>query len=177
MQNFDPFIDWEAIDDEIAAELNKAVKNHRRAVDAFARMKRGDEDFAKAAQVVLKTYVKMGRTAQGIINHLWTVPVMVHVAGERKWETNPDDEDVQGLLQRCARCGSILHLFHEGMMVLDPETGPRAMTEDDLPWYTPGDVIAKSDQGGNVSMYLIENGRELEKHEHECVALNELFDL
>jgi len=52
MQNFDPFIDWEAIDDEIAADLNKAVKNYRRAQLGFAKMKRGDEDFAKAADRV-----------------------------------------------------------------------------------------------------------------------------
>jgi hypothetical protein len=175
MQNFDPFLDWNAIDDEIAAELNKALKNYRRAMEAFAKMKRGDEDFARAAQVFLKTQLRLQRMASGVINHIYTVPVMVHVAGEKKVETNPDNEDQTGVLQRCARCGSILNLWREGMMMLDPEEGPREVCEEDLPWFEPGTVIAKAENNGSISLYPIEGDRELEKHERECVALNELF--
>jgi len=175
MQNFDPFIDWEAIDDEIAADLNKAVKNYRRAQLGFAKMKRGDEDFAKAAQVFLKSQLHLTRLANSVINHIYTVPVMVHIAGERKTEVNPDDESSEGILQRCARCGSILHLFRDGLMVLDPETGPREMQEEDLPWFDPGALVAKAETETGVQMYVLDDKHELKKHERECVALNELF--
>lgn len=171
--DFDPFLDWEAIDDEIAADFNKAIKQYRRATEAFAKMKRGDEDFAQAARTVLKCQMKVTRLSQGILSHIYTLPVMVHVAGERKNETNPDDPMQEGTLQRCSRCGSVLHFWHEGIIALTDQ-GPRPLTEEDVPWFEKGEIVAKGETQGGVSMYVIDPPRDLEKHERECVSLSDL---
>ena len=177
MQNFDPFLDWEAIDEEIASDINKHVKRHRRLMEQFALMKRGDPGFVEAARELMQQQHKTTTLMGQVMHHIYTVPAMVHIAGERKWEDNLDDNTEQGLIQRCARCGSPLGFFSEGMMVIDEDSGqPRPLVEEDVPWFTVGETIGKIDRDEGMTMYAIE-GRELFKHERECVALNDLMGL
>ncbi len=76
--NFDPFIDYELLDQASADELHLAAKEHRDAVDDFV----ADEHASiHKAKLVLQKVDAVDKTATKILTDLWTVPVMVHVAG------------------------------------------------------------------------------------------------
>jgi hypothetical protein len=170
MQNFDPYFDWSELSDDMASDLHAHYLRHRRALDAFLDRKTPDRELAKE---VMDSHEELSRTAEVIKMALWTEPVMVHVAGERKMETNPDDPEQEGVLQRCQRCGSILHFWAEGMGVMTPE-GPRILNEDEIPWWPSGELVAKATNELGMKMYEVEKGRKLAKHEIECVSLAEL---
>jgi hypothetical protein len=168
MKNFDPFPDWEKVDQEMADDLHQEVVGQQRALKVFE-----SEPTPENAAALIEFYTKTQATVAAIITAIWTQPVMVHVAGERKWEKNPDDDDQEALLQRCTRCKSVLNFWFDSMMTVG-EDGPRPIDQEEIPWWENGEFVAKGDGESGYSMYLIEKGRELEKHEFECVGMPEL---
>lgn len=170
LMNFDPFIDYESVNEEMAADLHQAMRAQREAAQDF--VSDDEPDLAKAAKF-LEITNDVNSTVGAIMETLYTLPVMVHVAGERKEENNPDDESEQGVVQRCKRCGSVLHFWREGIAIFTPE-GPRMLQEDDVPWWEEGTLVAKGQSDSTLAMYEIEEKRELEKHERECLDMNSL---
>lgn len=170
--NFEPFIDFESVSEEMAEDAHAMLSRYRKAVDAFVA---GSPNDVAACAEVLESAHEMDKVFRASYNHLYTMPVMVHVAGEKRVEQNPDDSSQEAIFQRCARCGSVLSFFHEEMGILDPETGTaRRMEEGDIPWWEEGTIVAKSNSEHGIGMYEIAADQELEKHERMCVALNDL---
>jgi hypothetical protein len=168
MKNFDPFPDWEKVDQEMADDLHAVVVQQREAVEAFEENKTPEN-----AAELIRLYTETQATCEAIMRAIWTQPVLVHVAGEREWEKNPGDEDQEALLQRCQRCKSVLSFWFENMMMM-ADDGPRPMDQDEIPWWEKGEIVAKGEGENGFSMYLVEKGRELEKHEIECVGMPDL---
>lgn len=170
---FEPFIDFDALTLEQAEELRRAVCGYRSAVDTLADSAT-PETLLDLAKNVLRASDDASRTVAEIMNDLHTTPVMVHVAGPRREETNPDDPDDHGVLQRCRRCGSVLNFWSEHVRVLDPAEGPRPLDEDEVPWWDEGELVAKANNQFGLGMYRVSPDRALEKHERECADLSEL---
>jgi hypothetical protein len=173
--NFDPFIDYELLDQASANELHLAAKEHRDAVDDFV----SDEHASiQKAKLVLQKVDAIDKTATKVLTDLWTVPVMVHVAGEKKTEQNPDNPEHEVDIQRCQRCASILNFWHEDMAVELPDGfdgfGVDLDAQEDHHWWKPGDVVGKVGDESHIGVYSIDPKRELQKHERECVSLSEL---
>jgi hypothetical protein len=173
--NFDPFIDYELLDQASANELHLAAKEHRDAVDDFV----ADEHASvHKAKTVLQKVDQVDKTATKILTDLWTVPVMVHLAGEKKTEDNPDKPEQEVEVQRCQRCASILNFWHEDMAQELPDGFDGFDVDNDAEvdhhWWEPGDVIGKVGDESHIGVYSIDPKRELEKHERECVSLSEL---
>jgi hypothetical protein len=160
-QNFDPYPDWEKVTDEHAKKLGNAVAEYRRASVQIS-----DLATPQSAARFMQAHHDVGVIHDEILEDIWTVPMMVHVAAERDYE---EIEEQTVMVQRCARCKSILHIVHEGIVLMGPN-GPEWMTEENTPWWAPGQLVAKATRPDSMSMYLIED-RELEKHEMECVGL------
>lgn len=169
--NFEPFLDWDAMTYEMALDLYEAMTKAQDAARAFSKVEVEDEgNLVAQGRVVVETQKEVGEILEAICSTIWTHPVMVHVAGPKKNELHPDDPMVEGVLQRCKRCGSVLSFWHEGMRAITQE-GFREIGEDDVPWWEDEAVVAKAN---SVGMYEIEKERELEKHEMQCVSLTEL---
>jgi hypothetical protein len=165
-QNFDPFIDWGAITDEMVADFHPKLKAFRDANDRFLENPTKG-DLAK----ILRYQQELSSNHEAIIRTLFTVPAMVHVAGPREHEDC--EEHDHHAIQRCARCGSTLAFWRPGIMTMT-EDGPHEVEEDEISWWEPGSTVAKAvhDHGG--AMYLIEEGQELDAHEKMCVDLSGL---
>lgn len=167
-ESFEPYFDWDGINDEMAEDLHRALSSQLETRANFLR-----EPTRANAGRFLKATRKLSQIGQAIESTIWTLPVIVHEAGEKKIETDEEDDEV--VMQRCRRCGSILQVWHEHIALMTP-SGPQRIAEEDIPWWNPGAIIAKSDSdNGMMSMYEIE-GRELDKHEKICpdlAALNE----
>ena len=172
MAGFGPFLDYEKFTQEMADDLHAAVIRFQRSRDAFIRYPPSPR---LGAEVIENSHV-MDRTIDTICQALWTVPVMVHVAGVREPDDREDCDAGDRVIQRCKRCGSTLHAWHERLMVITPQ-GPAELEEDDVPWWDEGTLVAKSTHGSNVSMYRIDPDRLLEKHEMECVSLVDIGGL
>ena len=170
IQNFDPFYDWSSITQEMADDLHRDFRKHKENLDALVASEQPDISLAAA---VMESLNEIQLTSEAIRKTVWTQPVMVHIAGSRKHETNPDNPNEEAVLQRCSRCGSVLNFWQEGMMSLT-EDGPRQMEEDEIPWWDQGALIGKVNGSLSISTYLIEEGRDLEKHEMECPSLMDL---
>jgi hypothetical protein len=164
-QNFDPYIDWSGITQEMVDDFHGTMVKFRKASDQFLE-KPNKEDLA----AVLRTQSDLSSNFHAIMATLYTVPAMVHVAGERVQE---ELEDGRHEYQRCTRCGSTLAYWRSGLMTRTSE-GETEITEDNIAWWEPGDVVAKAivqDVGGEL--YLVSN-RELEPHEKFCPDLSGL---
>ena len=167
--SFEPYPDFEKITQEDADELHQLFRDYRQKSDRLEQEARVEyvADF-------LQSFHAMNVRIEETVNRIWTVPYMVHVAGDKKTEQNPDDPTEEGIFQRCSRCGSTLNFWREGLMFLTPD-GPKEMAEEDVPWWTPGERIAKRDGGPQgYGMYRIDADHELEKHEIMCVSLESL---
>jgi hypothetical protein len=179
-QNFEPYIDWEELSDEMADDLFSRIVRFRRVSDLFVkeskrkRRRRSKKIRAYAAEM-LKLQSELSAMHQAIMQTLVTIPMMVHVAGEKKAETCESSAD-DHVVQRCTRCGSMLQAWHANTMVMTP-LGPQEIDEEDVTWWTPGSTVAKSgDTGGPPMLHMYEiEGRELEKHEMVCVDLAEMM--
>lgn len=163
--NFDPFPDWEKITEEHARHLHEAMREQNDARQLFF-----ERPSPENAGRVIEAITRTSSYADFIIAEVWTVPVMVHVAGAKQEETNPADENQEGILQRCVRCKSVLHFWTHGMVAIT-SAGPKLFEPDDIDWWQEGDLVAKATSEDGSTMYLIEEGRELQKHEYECVGL------
>jgi len=169
--NFEPFFDFEAVTPEMAMRLHATLHAHRAAVEAF--LEDQQPEVGKAA-LVLEAANECNQLLNDIMEALHTTPVMVHVAGPQREETNPGDPDMYGVLQRCTRCGSVLNFWTEHVAMMDPEHGPRMMEIDDVPWWSEGTRVAKAIGPVGMGMYSIPEDQDLAKHELPCVDLRSL---
>jgi hypothetical protein len=162
-KNFEPFLDWGAITPEMAADLHENIVEFRRAQDLFLQ-----DPTPEHAGAVLKPQFELTKIANAIHETIFTIPVMVHSAGQKTRETTDDDKE--SITQRCKRCGSILQRWVEGFAVMTPG-GPVELDESNLPWWDEDDRVAKATGDGGMAMYEIEKNRELNKYELLCVDL------
>lgn len=172
--SFEPYVDFEALTPEMAALVRDSVLEYRAAMDALAAAPEATPELAAA---MLRASEHASRVVREIVDELHVTPVMVHVAGDKREEVNPDDPEEQAVVQRCARCGSILHMWSERMGVMDPELGPRHLEVEEIPWWKVGARVAKANSNtGPVGMYEIDSDRPLLEHEHVCADLSSLED-
>lgn len=173
--NFDPFIDFEAVTEEMAADLHAALREHRDAAAAFVEDDRPDP--VKCARAVAAA-TEVNMVVGAIVESLHRTPVMVHVAGPRREELRAEDDDDEiedlVLVQRCSRCGSVLNFWTDHLGTFDPHTGPRRVELNEIPWWKEGQLVAKATKPGMIDMYLVEPDRPLDKHERECADLSGL---
>lgn len=166
--NFEPYLDWAKITDEQAKKLASATARYKRAADSLCEL-----SSPQRAGEFMQAHQDLGKVDEEICMSIWTVPAMVHVAAER------DYEEVEGetvMLQRCQRCKSILHFVREGMISFGEDGRPEPLTEENVPWFDPGQMVAKATRPDGMSMYLLQPGQDLEPHEMECVGFPNLED-
>jgi hypothetical protein len=171
-ENFEPYMDWGAIDQEMSDDFHAAMVEQLRARAAFEA-----ENTPANAAALLKATVEVSEVGDRISRTIWTLPMMVHVAGEKRVEECPDcDDRHERVVQRCSRCGSMLQMWHDSILVMT-ERGPAPMPEESIPWWDVGSNIAKSndDEMGTMSMYEIKD-REFDKHEMICPDLSALSE-
>lgn len=167
-KNFDPYPDWDKITRKQAEKFSIGLRRYKLAADALVADPANTGHCADA----IKAHHELGHIEDEIVESIWTVPVMVHIAGSREWEDHPNPEDERtALLQRCQRCKSVLASFSEGMAVLT-ERGPQEVKEEDMTWWEEGTQVAKSKQDSyGMQMYEIPQNQPLKDHEMECVGL------
>lgn len=163
---FDPFLDWDAVEDEMVNDLHSALLDYEKAKHVFMFNKTRER-----AVKLLQAQLKIGQISSAIHSTIATMPVMVHVAGPRIEEIDEEGHDT--MIQRCKRCGSMLQFWHEGMGVMTP-AGPAGLQPEDVPWWGDGQTVAKGTTQNAMAMYEIDEGRPLAKHERPCPALDEL---
>jgi hypothetical protein len=164
-QNFDPFIDWDSVTQEMADDMHVKILEYKEAIKKFEA-----ENTISNCADVLRLQFELTTTSNSIHAALFTVPVMVHNAGEKVSDSDSEGHSV--ITQRCTRCGSVLQGWREGMAVLTPN-GIEDLVEDKISWWKPGDVVAKASDAESMTMYVIED-RDLDKHERECVDISHL---
>jgi hypothetical protein len=169
MSSFEPFFNYEKLTPKMAKDLRDAVVRHRLATDSLIRSPVN----IKQSVAAIEAAYDVESVIDTIRSAIWTVPVMVHLAGEKQFETCEHCEYAEQVIQRCKRCGSTLHLWHEHLGVLTPD-GPRELGPDDVPWWDENEIVAKAHFGSAMTMYSIDPSRLLEKHEMECVSLVDL---
>jgi hypothetical protein len=174
--NFDPYFDYESLNDEMVDDLHKALRRYYVIQQDIS----SSESTSKAkVKELLESFDEVTNVMTDVKRAVYTVPSMVHKAGPKKWETNPDDEDQEAVVQRCSRCGSVLSWWNEGVMGMGEDGRPRVLEEDDIPWWDEGATVAKSTNDNMMGLYEVAQGRDLDKDERECVSLaglEEQFD-
>lgn len=165
-QNFDPFLDHDAITDEMASDLASDMDRFENAKQEFRSTKSKD-----SAGKMLDAQADLTATIQAIQETIFTQPVMVHEAGEKAEFVDEEGHDT--MIQRCKRCGSTLQFWHEGIVAMTP-VGPQEISAEEVPWWSPGDVVAKSVEPGGMTMYEIDKTQKLDKHEMPCIDLSDL---
>lgn len=168
---FEPFHDYEQLDEEQAAEIREALAEYRKASDDLLEAEAADQQVVYAKRL-LKTHQNTSKVIAGVNREIYTIPAMVHTAGEVEYEEH-EVLDMMIHIQRCERCGSVLH----------------ASPRESGGFFTPGDKIGKkstkklpkrsSYPRGMMptfdQMYYV-GERDLEKHELECVSLKSIFE-
>jgi len=163
-RNFEPYIDWEDISDEMTSDFREKFLEYKKAQEMFTAHS-SNENAAR----FLRIQFELSRLSAAIAQTLYTVPMMVHVAGPKV--SGKDDDGEEQIVQRCKRCGSILQSWQPSMHFPTSE-GPLQIPEDSMMWWEEDAGVAKSVRQG--TMYPIEGGRELEKHEKICPDLTSL---
>lgn len=164
MTSFEPFFDYAQIDAEMAQDLKEVYTDLRAAQDRLIKST-AENEILEAAKTLLECQNEISIIARSINEEIFTVPAMVHVAGEVLMEDNPEDGYDDFLyVQRCERCGSNLHFCDFEME----------------PYFDVGEKVAKvvvsrspSGRSGE-SLYRI-GDRDLEPYEFECVSLKNIF--
>lgn len=158
--SFEPFFDYEAITEEIAQDLKDALEQLREAQEDLLSAQDA-EGMVSCAKDVVEAQNEIMFIHREINHHIYTVPAMVHVAGEPKLEF---EEGAPMYVQRCERCGSDLS---------------RSMQES-YEHFTVGEQVGKShmdrDKTKYETMYLV-GDRDLYEHELECVSFKEIFGI
>lgn len=165
-KNFEPYIDFDAIDDRMTDDLHEAASAYKQATESFMKEKSKEN-----AANLLRTQHRITEIAHAINASLYTQPVMVHIAGEKSHDSDEDGRDQA--IQRCKRCGSVLQIWKTGWAAMTP-AGPHRLEEEDLPWWEEDDLVAKNSDNESMTMYEIEKNRDLEKHEFPCLDLTSL---
>jgi hypothetical protein len=128
-QNFEPYIDWNGLTDEMAWDLVEKLvpyklANERLIKQATRRWRKPNLRKMREATVeLLQLQSELGSLNEAIIRTLVTIPMMIHVAGPKTVEECDSGTHNEHRVQRCARCGSVLQMWQEGMMHLTP-AGP-----------------------------------------------------
>ena len=158
--NFEPFIDWDGLDEEMSNDLWSALREFELAKVTFLKERRPEN----AARLMI-AQEKISEINDAIRNTLFTLPMMVHCAGEKI--VGNDDDGREEIIQRCTRCGSTLQQWKDGWgTMVDGEV--KKLEADDLIWWEPGKQIAKATNDTTTSLYEIPLDRPLEKHELMC---------
>lgn len=169
--NFEPFFDYDAVPVELANELMEAVVRRRKAENNLTTTRA-----PRAAGELMKAIRDLNAIGEKIYQQIFTVPVMVHIAGERQWEEEEDNAPA-GYCQRCSRCGSILNFWHENLVQMTPY-GPQRVDVENAGWHDVGVIVAKGEVGMQYKLYEIPKDQPLKKHERECLAMPEIdFDI
>lgn len=166
----EPFIDWDALDDEMAKDLHQYLCAFRQAQADLAECEEAaGQQFRALAANLLRTQEELSGVVGAIRNALYTVPMVVHVAGAKSASYEDGQEQV---IQRCKRCGSVLQVWTEGLIRMTPG-GPSAVPADDMVWWKEGETVAKS-ASDDRQIYRIDENRELEDFERPCPDLTAL---
>lgn len=160
--SFDPFFDYEKIDEDMALDLRDVLIDLREAQEDLLASNSAKEQIALAKKVM--EYSNEIRILTRDINEqILTVPALVHIAGETVEEM--DDGEII-YVQRCERCGSELSVSD--------------MEDDEF--FTAGTKVGKviSDDNAigmrsSIIMYRI-GDRKLDKCEYECLSFDQIFD-
>lgn len=166
----EPFIDWDGIDDQMAKDLREKLRAFRQAQVALdvCDLTEGSHFRSKAADL-MRTQEGLASVVTAIRNTLYTVPMIVHVAGAKS--TGHDEDGEERIVQRCKRCGSILQIWLESYLRMTPQ-GPLEIPSDDMVWWQEGEIVAKS-ASEDRQMYRVKD-RELEDFERPCPDLTKL---
>jgi hypothetical protein len=165
--SFEPFFDYDQINDEMAADIREAYVELRAAQDTLISSTDSQEILA-AAKSLLEWQNEISIIARSINEEIFTLPAMVHVAGDVSAEEDVDfdNDDVSMIyVQRCERCGSNLHFADSEM---DPyfEVGEQV-----------GKIVMNQSMTKRIGETLYRIGdRDLEPHEFECVSLKNIFE-
>lgn len=165
-QNFDPYIDWQAMNEKMVDDFHDLLVRFKSAQDDLLKTKSKEKVIE-----VIKLQIEMSRISAAIQQTLFVMPVMVHVAGEKTKKLGEDGSEQ--VSQRCQRCGSVLQFWKEGYAAATP-TGPIPLDEDDLPWWSKEDLVAKATNDSSATMYGIDKERPLKKYEMSCPDLKSL---
>lgn len=167
----EPYLDWDGITEEMAKDLHANFALFRQAQVDFANMNPLETEALKAAAAkLLRSQHELQTVGGAIMATLYTVPVVVHVAGGRTEAA--DSEGNELVVQRCMRCGSVLRAWTEGLRSIGPE-GSCEVTPDDMVWWDEGEIVAKSASDDDRQIYRV-GDRELEGHERTCPDLTAL---
>lgn len=169
--SFKPFHDYDQLDAEQAADLKEALARYRKAQDDLLAAHTADRQII-CAQRVLEANQDAVAVIDEINKDIYTVPALVHTAGEIELEES-DELGMSVYVQRCERCGSVLH----------------ASSSDDRGFFDEGDRIAKKaskklNRRANRRAMMIPDlnqmyfvgDRDLQKYELECVSLKNIFE-
>lgn len=169
--SFKPFHDYDQLDAEQAEALKEALARYRKAQDDLLAAHTADRQIT-CAQRLLEANQDAIVVIEEINKDIYTVPALVHTAGEVELEQH-EEFGMMLYMQRCERCGSVLH----------------ASSSEDRGFFEEGDRIAKraekklSRKPSRRAMMMIPDlnqmyfvgDRDLEKHELECVPLKSIF--
>ena len=171
-RNFEPYIDWDEMSDEMAEDVYDLVVRYKQAQDDLVTCPAAHRK--THAIELMQVQGELAVTFSAVQRTLYVLPMMVHIAGPKKHGTS--DEGLEQALQRCKRCGSVLQCWEENFAVMTPD-GPMPLDEDGIPWWDEGDVVAKSSTDGHqgTAFYLVEDPDNLQQHEKPCPDLAKII--
>lgn len=162
-KGFDPYIDWKSMDDKMAKDFIDAYKEFDDAKNSLS----ADPTKENVARL-MRAQESLSEIDIAIRHSLWSVPVMVHIAGPVQ---EREDQDGHESVQLCKRCGSILQRLGSGIKIMTSE-GLEELTPSDISWWPEGSQVAKGETGGRLAMYMID--QKLEKNEFPCPDLADM---
>lgn len=159
-RSFEPYFDWDAIDEKMTDDFHALFMEYKKAQEDFASKKS-----VRTAANFMRLQREMSNIAHAIQHAVYTVPMMVHVAGPKV--QNTEEDGTEQILQRCKRCGSVLQVWQDKFLIPTID-GLQPLSEDDLPWWDEGDIVAKASDDTGSTMYQVDEGRDLDDHERPC---------
>jgi hypothetical protein len=155
MSAFEPFFNYDSLNEEMAADLRIALTEYKKAQDDLLEADEVGQQ-VNCAKLVVEKQNELMKTAKLINNEIYTIPVIVHEAGRVR------KQKIKGevvYVQRCRKCASELHISNDR----------------DMAGWESGAQVAKTSKGSpSPMMYVIED-RETLDHEFECVSLKNIF--
>jgi hypothetical protein len=171
---FEPFLAYELVDQPMADKLHHTMKSYRACLEDFI----GDEEAdVEKARELLRAMEGIEETHRELSDEIYRIPSIVHIAGEKKEESNPDNAEETAIIQRCSRCGSLLQFWYEGLMYVSANKEVKPLDEEETRWWDVGQQLAKHDVPGATDIYAIKEDRPLERWEHECADLSGLENI
>ena len=171
---FEPFYAYELIDEKMAGDLWEGMRSYRQRLNDFIE---DDEPNVEKCRELMRTMEEIDDLHKDVSEEIYRIPSIIHIAGEYKEETNPDDDSQTAMIQRCSRCGSLLQFWYDGMMYLSDRKKIEPLEENETRWWDVGQMIGKHDIPGATDLYAIKEGRDLERWEHECVDMSGLENI